>query len=294
MEKILVIGATGNIGWPLIENLSTKEVEIIAGVRHPNKVQDTFKQFSNVQVKAFDFMNPATFESALAEVDRIFFVRPPQLANPKEDMYPFLEKAKAEKVKQIVFVSLIGVEKNPMTPHHKIEKKILELEIPHTFIRPSFFMQNLSTTHLDDIQEHHDLFVPAGNSRTSFIDTRDIGAVGAECLLNRQYLNQELEITGAEALTYGQASRIMTDVLQIPITYSKPNLLKFRKTMLKRGMKKDYVNVMVMLYFITQLGNAKKTTHTVEQILEREPISFAKFVEDHKELFLNETKNSAL
>lgn len=294
MEKILVIGATGNIGWPLIENLSTKDVTIVAGVRHPSKVQDTFKQFSNVQVKAFDFTDASTFESALAEVDRIFFVRPPQLANPKEDMYPFLEKAKAEKVKQIVFVSLIGVEKNPMTPHHKIEKKIFELEIPHTFIRPSFFMQNLSTTHLEDIQEHHDLFVPAGNSRTSFIDTRDIGAVGAECLLNRQYLNQELEITGAEALTYEEASRIMTDVLQTPITFSKPSLLRFRKTMLARGMKKDYVNVMVMLYLITQLGNAKKVTHTVQEILSREPISFAKFVEDYKKVFLNEHKESTL
>lgn len=153
MEKILVIGAAGNIGWPLIENLSMKEVEIIAGVRNPNKVQENFRPFSNVQVKAFDFTDASTFAAALAGVDRIFFVRPPQLANPQEDMYPFLETAKAEKVKQIVFVSLIGVEKNPMTPHHKIEKKILELGIPHTFIRPSFFMQNLSTTHLEDIRK---------------------------------------------------------------------------------------------------------------------------------------------
>lgn len=209
-------------------------------------------------------------------------------------MYPFLETAKAEKVKQIVLVSLIGVEKNPMTPHHKIEKKILELGIPHTFIRPSFFMQNLSTTHLEDIQKNHDLFVPAGNSKTSFIDTRDIGAVGAECLLNRQYLNQELEITGAQALTYGEASQIMTEELQTPITYSKPSLFKFRKTMLRRGMKKDYVNVMVMLYLITQLGNAKKVTYTVQELLSREPISFAKFVEDYKKVFLNEHKESTL
>lgn len=73
MEKILVIGATGNIGWPLIENLSTKEVEIIAGVRNPNKVQENFRPFSNVQVKAFDFTDASTFATALAGVDRVFF-----------------------------------------------------------------------------------------------------------------------------------------------------------------------------------------------------------------------------
>lgn len=38
-------------------------------------------------------------------------------------MLPFLNQVKAHGVKQTVFVSMIGVEKNPVTPHHKIEKK---------------------------------------------------------------------------------------------------------------------------------------------------------------------------
>ncbi len=286
MEKFLIIGGTGNIGFPLIERLAQEDIEIIAGVRHLEQAHETFRPFKNVEVKAFDFLEPTTFNAALQDVDRVFFVRPPQLATPKKDMFPFLEKLKAKGIKQVVFVSLIGVEKNPMTPHHKIEEKIIELELPHTFIRPSFFMQNLSTTHLEDIQKQQDLFVPAGNSKTSFIDTRDIAAVGAECLLNRQYLDQALEITGQVALTYKEAAAIMTSVLQEPITYSRPSLLKFRKTMLQRGIKKDYVNVMVMLYLITQLGNAKKITTTIYEVLGREPISFETFVKDYQTLFL--------
>lgn len=286
MEKLLIIGGTGNIGLPLIERLEQEEVAVVAGVRHPEKAQKILGSFKNVEVKAFDFLNPTTFEDALESVDRVFFVRPPQLATPKKDMFPFLEKLKAKGIKQVVFVSLIGVEKNPMTPHHKIEKKILELGIPYTFIRPSFFMQNLSTTHLQDIQLHQDLFIPASHAKTSFIDTRDIGAVAAECLLNPSYLNQALEITGAVALTYDEVAAIMTKVLHKPITYSKPSLWKFRKTMLQRGMKKDYVNVMVMLYLITQLGNAQKVTQTVSDVLDREPISFTTFVSDHQSLFL--------
>ncbi len=81
-----------------------------------------------------------------------------------------------------------------MTPHHKIEKIIRELEIPYTFIRPSFFMQNLNTTHQKDIKENHDLFIPAGKSKTSFIDTRDIGEVAVTCLTDGHYLNQELRL----------------------------------------------------------------------------------------------------
>ncbi len=239
MTKILVLGGTGNIGFPLINELAQhQEIQIIAGVHHPETEAAKFAAFKNVAVVRFDFLDSTTFPDALADVERVFFVRPPQLSKPKVDMFPFLDQVKAHQVKQVVFVSLIGVEKNPVTPHHKIEKRIVELGIPHTFIRPSFFMQNLNTTHLADIRDHHDLYIPAGHSKTSFIDTRDIAAVVAKCLLTDQYLNTELEITGAKALTYDEIASIMSKILQTPIRYSQPSLFRFRKTMLKRGVKK--------------------------------------------------------
>lgn len=285
MEKILILGGTGNIGFPLVETLSKEgRVKIVAGCFDLSEAA-VFKDFPEVEVREFDFLRPATFDAALENIDRVFFIRPPQLAKPKEDMYPFLEKVKENGIKHLVFVSLIGVEKNPMTPHHKIEKKILELGIPHTFIRPSFFMQNLNTTHQLDIKEHHDLFVPAGNSKTSFIDTRDIGAVAAVCLQTDQYIGTELEITGAKALDYQEIGQIMSRVLGTTITYSKPSLLRFRKAMLARGIEKEYVNVMVMLYLITQLGNAKSVTNTVEQVLGRQPITFEQYVRDYRAYF---------
>ncbi|MBC1342436.1 NmrA family NAD(P)-binding protein [Listeria welshimeri] len=287
METILIIGGTGNIGYPLIEALTKKEnVNLVVGAHNVENTKKKLAHFDQLEVKAFDFLDASTYETCLKGIDRLFFVRPPELSNPKEDMFPFLEKVKLLQIKQVVFVSLIGVEKNPMTPHNKIEKKIEALNLPYTFIRPSFFMQNLNTTHLEDIRKHHDLFVPAGKALTSFIDTRDIGAVAAVCLSEEKYIGRKIEITGAKAISYYQAAEIMSEVLGVPISYSKPSLWKFRKVMLRRGIPKNFVNVMVMLYFITQLGNAKKVTHVVEEILNREPISFAKYVADNKEQFL--------
>lgn len=287
MENILVLGATGNIGLPLISYLAKQpEVQIIAGSHNPQKAQQRLNDFGNSEVRHFDFLDPKTFSSAFDGVTKVFFVRPPQLANPQKDMLPFLEFAKEKQIKQIVFVSLLGVEKNPMTPHHKIEQMILKLKIPYTFIRPSFFMQNLDTTHKFDIKEHHELFIPAGNSRTSFIDTRDIGEIAGITLLNDDYLNKKLNITGPAALSYSEIAKIMTKVLGVKITYSKPNLLKFRKVMIQRGIKKEFVNVMVMLYLITQLGNAKDVTDTAKEVLGHEPKSIQKYIADYRNEFI--------
>ncbi|AUI72324.1 SDR family oxidoreductase [Companilactobacillus alimentarius] len=288
MEKILIIGANGNIGFPLVQNLSQNHnIKVVAGVHNIKKDQEKLASIPDLELRHFDFLDSSTFESALTDVAKIFFVRPPQLAQPEKDMLPFLKYVQEQQLKQVVFISLFGVEKNPRTPHHKIEALIEELNLPYTFIRPSFFMQNLNTTHREDIVKNHDLFIPAGKSKTSFIDTRDIADVAAIALLDDKYLHQKLNITGPQALTYYEIAEVMTQVLGTKITYSKPSLLKFRHTMLKRGMKKDFVNVMVMLYLITQLGNAKTVTDETERILGHSPRNIANYVKDYREYFLN-------
>lgn len=165
------------------------------------------------------------------------------------------------------------------------EKMIRQLKLPYTFIRPSFFMQNLNTTHQEDIRVNHDLFIPAGHSITSFIDARAIGEVASDCLTDSKYLNQELEITGPEALTYEEIAREMSTILGTTISYSQPSLLKFRRVMIERGISIDYVNVMVMLYLITQMGNAKKVTTVLEKVLKRPPRTIVEYILDYQEYF---------
>ena len=49
-------------------------------------------------------------------------------------------------------------------------------------VRPSFFTQNLSTTHAADIRDRDQVFVPAGGGRTAFVDVLDVADVAAAAL----------------------------------------------------------------------------------------------------------------
>jgi len=183
MGKYLVTGATGNIGQYVVSELINLNKEVRAGVHNLERASETFKA-ANVSLIKFDFLDSSTYENALDGVEGIFLMRPPSLANPERDMLPFLQVAKKKGVKKIVFISLLGVEKNPVVPHRKIEKMLRELGVPYCFLRPSFFMQNLNTNHREEIKQRNELFIPAGKSKTSFIDTRDIGRVTCENLQN--------------------------------------------------------------------------------------------------------------
>lgn len=283
MDKYLVTGASGNIGKYVVDELILLKKDIKAAVHNTEKAKTIFKDKEDVELVKFDFLDKKTFDKALEGVRAIFLVRPPNLADPQKDMLPFLKTAKEKGIEKIVFVSLLGVEKNPIVPHRKIENMIKELRIPYVFLRPSFFMQNLNTNHREEIKERNELYIPAGRSKTSFIDTRDIAKAAAISLLDDKYKNTAITLTGKDAIDYDEVSKVLSEVLERKIEYKNPSLLRFRKERIKRGTPKEFANVMTLLYLMTKLGTAKDITDDLEKLIGREPISFKQYAMDHKD-----------
>lgn len=291
-ERILITGATGNVGLETLRALMNHpdkhRFEVLAGVRNV----DDSKNLIDVQPDGFvtlDFTNTNTFDPALRGVSRLLLVRPPQLADVDTYFKPFVESLKRAGVRHVAFLSLQGVEHNTLTPHHKIEKLIVEAGLPFTFLRPSFFMQNLSTTHRDEIRLRNEIFVPAGNGRTSFIDVRDIGAVAALVLTStgHEHLNRGYELTGSEALTYAEVAKILTDVLGRTITYRDPSIVRFIWQKWRgENTPLGFTMIMVALYTISKLGKAAGLTDETERLLGRPPITFRQFAKDYRQLWL--------
>lgn len=292
MDKYLVNGATGNIGRYVVQELLALNKKVVAAVRDAEKSKSLFKEDSNLNLIEFDFLNKESFAKALDGVSAVFLVRPPNLADPKNDMVPFLKAVKAKGISKIVFVSLLGVEKNPIVPHRKIEDAIKNLNIPYVFLRPSFFMQNLTSNHQDEIKERDEIYIPAGRARTSFIDTRDIATAAANTLINKKYKNESFTLTGKEAIDYYEVALILSKVLGREIIYKNPSLMKFRKDRIQRGTPQEFANVMTLLYLMTKLNTAKKVTSDLEMLIKKEPISFSQFASDHSHYWqkVGETK----
>ncbi len=149
-NKILVTGITGNVGNDVGKKLLEKGARVKAAVRNVEKVEK--EGLEGVEYVKFDFEDTTTYEETLKDVSKVFLMRPPQITDAKRQIKPFVEEAKKRGVEQIVFLSLMGIERNPIPPHYKVEKYIKESGVPYTFLRPSFFMQNLNSTHRDDIR----------------------------------------------------------------------------------------------------------------------------------------------
>lgn len=282
-DVIAITGSTGNVGREVVRALLARGAHVRVLEREAAKARTAFGDA--VTSARFDFDNPSTFEPALRGATRLFLMRPPHIADVEQRLFPVVDAALNVGVRHIVFLSLQGAESNKVVPHHKVEQYLIKLGAPSTFLRPSFFMQNLSTTHAKDIRERDEVFVPAGHGKTSFVDVRDIGDVAAHVLTEDGHEGKAYELTGPEALTYEEVADHLGMALVRPIRYANPDPVRFYRHMTSRGLPRGYVLVMEALYLVCRLGLAGKVTNEVETLLGRPPIPFAKFARDYAEVW---------
>ncbi len=284
MKKVLITGATGNVGFEVIKSFQkfNHHLEITAGIRDFSTDKEKLAAYK-IGFVQFDFMDFTTYKPALEDCEILFLLRPPQISDVKKYFKPLIETAKKVGVKHIVFLSVQGVEKSTIIPHHKIEKLIVNSGIPYTFLRPAYFMQNFMGNLHTDLVTHHKIFLPAGNAKFTLIDVRDIGEVAATILTNTtKHINVAYDLTNNEKLTFKEMSMQLSEGLNTKITYESPNLFTFYWTKRKEKMPFMLIMVMIMLHYLPRFQKEPQITEGVKNIIGKEPITFNQFIKDNK------------
>jgi uncharacterized protein YbjT (DUF2867 family) len=286
MLNILITGATGNVGVEVIKSLQKLllPLNIVAGVRDAPTDLGKLKDH-NISMVKFDITNPPTFATAFQHIDILFLLRPPQISEVEKYFKPLINSAVEANIKHILFLSVQGVEKSTIIPHHKIEKLIAESNIPYTFLRPAYFMQNFTTTLRDDIVNKKRVFLPAGKAKFTLVDVRDIGSVAAVVLTNAaNHINKSYQLTCHQKLTFYEMAEKLSDGLGVKISYASPNIFTFYFAKHKEKTPTMLILVMIMLHYFPRFQKDPDVTDCIELITGKQPITFEKFIYDNKEL----------
>ena len=119
ITRALITGATGNVGIEVIKALAQLDhhLDIYAGIRGKEDNLQKLDGFS-IKHKLFDFTDVTSYELALDSVNILFLLRPPQISEVEKYFKPLIEVAVRSGVSHIVFLSVQGVEKSTIIPHH--------------------------------------------------------------------------------------------------------------------------------------------------------------------------------
>jgi len=280
---ILITGASGNVGVEVIRSLvrDFKGLRLVAGVRDLEKDKKNLSEF-DIEYCFLDFTKPKTFDAALENCRILFLLRPPQLADVSI-FKPFIATAKTKGVEHIVFLSVQGVEHSKRIPHHKIEQTIRESGIGWTFLRPAYFMQNFETTLKKELVERRRIFLPAGLTKFTLVDVRDVGQVAAAVLSSPEpHIGKAYDLTGPDSLTFGQMAKILSSILRRPIDFESPGLLQFIRYERSEKVPFGFIWMMILLHYFPRFKEEPQTTDWIKKITGKNPFSFNQYIVDNR------------
>ncbi len=162
---------------------------------------------------------------------------------------------------------------------------MIQSGLDYTFLRCSFFMQNLNTIHRTEIRDRNEIYVPVGQAKTSFLDVRDIGSVAALALTQAGHEKKAYDLTGSEALDYYQVAELFSQILGRQIAYKNPAALSYFWRQLRNKSNPMFALVTTWLYSSTKSGMADRITDEVERLLGRKPIPMQQYIRDYREFW---------
>ncbi|MCZ0204375.1 NAD(P)H-binding protein [Streptomyces sp. UMAF16] len=269
---ILVIGATGTTGGRTAAQLTAAGHRVRAASRRATPVP-------GAQPVRFDWYDPGTFGGALDGTDRVYLVPPLGDPDPAAVMLPFLRQARAAGVRRAV---LLGSSAIPADGPGvgAVHRALPELFDQWAVLRPSWFMQNFTGTHMHarSIREHGVILTAAGSGRVGFVDADDIAAVAVHALTDDRAPGTDLVLTGPQALGYDDIAAIVTEVTGRPVTH-QPLTYERMRDRLAGQLPLEFAEMLAGMDRAIAEGAEDRTTDTVQRLTGRPPHSFREVAE---------------
>jgi len=284
-EIIVVTGATGNIGKPVVEQLIEKGYapRVVVRKRETNADWDA----DGVEQHIADLNDVESLAEAFAGADRIFSVSP-LVENLVELGKITVEAAKRAGVKHIVRSSALGADVDaPIVLgrwHGAVEKIIEDSGIAFTVVQPASFFQNY-LRYADTIKTQNAFYAPLGDGKVSLIDARDIAAVAVAALTENEHGGKKYAVTGGESLSNADIARIFSEVLGREIKYVDVPEEAARKGMFDLKMPAWLVDAIMELNQIGKAGYVADVLPTVKDVTGSNPRTFRLFAEENVRLF---------
>nr|WP_314578872.1 NmrA family NAD(P)-binding protein [uncultured Pseudomonas sp.] len=221
-----IMGVTGQVGSEVANNLLAAGKPVRAVVRSAEKGQAWAAKGCETAIADVDDVSALTraFQNSAA----VFILLPPNFS-PTEgfretrkviaNIHEALANARPGKVVCISTIGAQASQPNLLNQLQLLEKSLSNLELPVTFLRPGWFMENclwdvepaIQTGVIPSFLQPLDKPVP-------MIATADVGRVAAELLQEQWFGKRIVELEGETPVTPNQIAETFSELLGKPVT----------------------------------------------------------------------------
>jgi uncharacterized protein YbjT (DUF2867 family) len=277
---IVVTGATGNVGRPLVCELAGAGARVRAVTRSPETAG--FPDGVETVSSPTDALAGAT----------AVFLNSRALGNDPGDLNKFIALARRHGVTKLVALSAINADddfsRQPSRfrgdRNKEIEQLAVDSGLDWVSLRPSVFASNFVGMWAAQILAGDVVGGPYATASAAPIVDSDISAVAAQALLTDEYVGQRIPLTGPQALTNSELVQIIGRVLGRPLRYFEVAPEVVRERFIGLGLGAEFADAYTAM-LADSLDKPALVTGEVEKITGRPATTFAQWVTEHRRLF---------
>ena len=284
--KILVTGATGNVGSAVLGNLGTTEVNLRTLAHDEAKAQSLKDR--GVEAVVGDFLEPETLIPALEGVSTVLLItaiHPEQVTQASNVIKAAKESGNDPRIVRLsVHQASHEAPSRNSRQHAQIEDEVRSSGLPYTLLRPTTFMQNTLAT-ARTVASEGKIYQPFKDGKLGMIDAWDIGEVAAKVLTEEGHEGKVYTLTGPAAISLYEVAEALSEVLGKEVRYVNISLEDARRAMLNMGLSEWRADVLIEYAKAHSEGYSNFTTEDVEQLTGHPATSYKEFATDFERVF---------
>ena len=262
-KKVMMIGSSGNIGGKALDILLKhgKAASITAFDKRPPKVSDLPKNVTVFSGADANITDAGAIKKAVADNDIIVCaIGVPRYPAPGEKkltpdeievggMKNILDAAKAGKVKQIIYISALGVGRGDKIPAFHVghiakreaENLLMKSGISYTILRPSGYFFDFRDLLAAAVAGRYHV-VDKGDSRVQPIHQDDMADILVASINNKKVARKILPIGGLEISTFRELGLLFGKIMKKDVKVI---------SLAPERYKREYFNSEVILFRAT-------------------------------------------
>ena len=284
--KILVTGATGNVGSLVVTELIKRGAEVRALVR---KQPDAGKLPAEAEVAVGDLLDPVSVEKAMQGVDKLFLLNAVVTDELTQALIAY-GIAKRIGLKHVTYLSVFKVDEFRDVPHFAsklaVENALREFGVPFTILRPGYYIQN--DINLKGALTGAGIYpMPIGTAGIATADVRDIAEAAAISLTEQGHEQQTYDIVGPTLISGPGNAALWSKLLGKEIKYTGHNFDQWEQSMRANMPSWSSYDLRMMFqgYFDRGFASTETEVARLTKLFGRAPRSYEDFAAETARLW---------
>ena len=282
MGKILITGATGNLGSRtldlLLKKVPSNQVAVL--VRDPES--EKIERFVKVGVEAHqgDYFDYNSLLRAFSGVEKVMLISAVAFTDRNTQHFNVIAAAKQAGVKQVIYTSIIRkTNSNLILPEVTMsdlfaEQTLRASGLDYTILRNPPYLETLHSF-FGDALKVGGVRVPEGSGKVAAASLDDLAAANVAVLTQNGHENNTYNLSGSEGSSFADIAEALSEISEKNIAYEIISENDYLEAMGMPAFTNDFLLGWVRA---VNTGEFSETSGDLERLIGRKPMTYKEFI----------------